>query len=246
MAVDPAVTRAPRWPREVLGALAALAIAITVTAAVAGGSRSALLFRDGDSLVTTLVARSLAVSQPQDWAMSTVLFLPESALVVLLSLLGLGVAGTLATAAIVTLLALYGALRLAAGAAGADRAPIAGALLAMSGFGVLAITESSPSRDALEPASLLLTTTYYSATVIASVLAVGLVRRALDRPGRRWPVWALAAVGAASVLTNPLFAAWAVVPVVTVLAVAAWRGGAARRRTAVRLIEHRLQAPFRA
>ena len=236
MAVDPAVTRAPRWPREVLGALAALAIAIAVTAAVAAGPRSVLLFRDGDSLVTTLVARSIAVGQPQDWAMSTVLFLPESALVVLLSLLGLGVAGTLATAAIVTLLALYGALRLAAGAADAARAPIAGALLALSGFGLLAITESSSSRDALEPASLLLTTTYYSATVIASVLAVGIVRRTIDRPGRRRHVWALSAVGAASVLTNPLFAAWAVVPVVAVLAVVAWRGGSSRRRTAVWLV----------
>jgi hypothetical protein len=233
VAAEPAVTRTPRWAREALGALVALAIAVAVTAVVAAGPRSELLFRDGDSLVTTLVARSLAVGQPQDWAMSTVLFLPESAGVVLLSRAGLGVAGTLAAAAVVNLLGLYAALRIAAGSAGARRAPVAGALLALSGFGLVAVTESSPSRDALEPASLLLTTTYYSATVIASVIAVGTVRRALDRPGRRWPGWVLGAVAAASVLTNPLFAAWAVVPLVVVLAVVAVGGAGPERRSAL-------------
>ena len=242
MAADPAETRTPRWSREVLGAVAAAAIAVTVVAVVASGPRSELLFRDADSLVTTLVARSLASGQPQDWAMSTVLFVPESALVVLLSLFGLGVSGTLALAAVVTLLGLYAALRVAAGSAGAGRAPVAGALLALSAFGLLAVTETSPSRDALEPASLMLTTTYYSATVIATVLAVGIVRRALDRPGRRRHGWILAAVAAASVFTNPLFAAWATVPVVVVLGVVALgrsRGGsgvAADRAVALRMI----------
>lgn len=231
MVAEPAGTPVPRWAREVLGVAAATALAVAVVAVVASGPRSELLFRDGDSLVTTLVVRSLEAGQAQDWAMSTVLFLPETAGVIVLSALGLGVAGTLGLAGVLNLLALYGALRVVAGAARPGRAPVAGSLLALAVFGLSAMTEASPSRDALEPASLLLTTTYYSATVVAAVLAVGIVRRALDAPGR-WALWTLAAVAAASTLTNPLFAAWAVVPLVTVL------GGVAlvrrvRRRTAL-------------
>ena len=226
----------PHWARELLGWALAAAIAITVVAAVASSSRSELLFRDGDSMVTTLVVHSLTIGQAQDWAMSSVLFLPEIAMLWLLSLLGLGVNGTLALAGAVNVLALYGALRIAAGSAPRARAPIAGALLALAAFGLLAAGEWSPSRDALELASLLVTTTYYSATVVGVVLAVGLTRRALDRDVSRgtragWvaPV-ALGLVAAASVLTNPLFAAWATVPLVIVLAVVG-----ARRRDAWRL-----------
>ncbi|GAA5200957.1 hypothetical protein [Microbacterium jejuense] len=219
----------PRWTRELLGWAVAAAVAITAVAVVAASPRSELLFRDGDSLVTTLVVHSLAIGQPQDWAMSSVLFLPEIAVLWMLSLLGLGINGTLALAGVVNVLALYGALRVAAGSA-RTRAPIAGALLALAGFALLAATEGSPSRDALELASLLTTTTYYSATVVAVVLAVGLARRALDRPdvsrgtpAARGLVAALALVAAASVLTNPLFAAWATVPLGAVLVIVALR-----------------------
>jgi len=220
--------------RELLGWAAAAAIAVAAVAAVASSARSELLFRDGDSMVTTLVLHSLAVGQPQDWAMSSVLFLPELAVLWLLSLLGLGVNGTLALAGAVNVLALYGALRVTAGSSSRARAPIAGALLALGAFGLLAASEWSPSRDALELASLLVTTTYYSATVVGVVLAVGLARRALEPRGARRDVSrdvsrgtrpsgaALAGLGlvaAASVLTNPLFAAWATVPLGLVLIV---------------------------
>lgn len=221
---DPAV---PRLVREVLGAAAATAMALVTVAIVASGPRAELLFRDGDSLVTTLVLRSLAAGQPQDWAMSTVLFLPETAGLGVLSWLGLGVNGTLALAAVVNVVALYAGLRFAAGAAAPGRLPIVGALLALGAFCLLAVSESSADRDALEPASLLLTTTYYSATVIAAVFAAGLVRRGIDT-GRRRHIWALGAVAAASVLTNPLFAAWATVPLGIVLAVVWPRSVAAR------------------
>ncbi|WP_240948909.1 hypothetical protein [Microbacterium salsuginis] len=174
----------PPWAGESLGLAAAVAISIGVVAVVAASARSELMFRDGDSLVTTLVIRSLATGQPQDWAMSTVLFLPEAATLGLLTLLGLGVNGTLALAGVVNLVAFYGALRVAAGSAARARAPIAGALLALAAFGLLAISDTSPSRDALELASLLTLTTYYSATTIGVVLAVGIARRALDRRQR--------------------------------------------------------------
>ena len=138
----------PRWARESAGLAAAVAISIGVVAGVAASARSELMFRDGDSLVTTLVVRSIASGQPQDWAMSTVLFLPETTVLGLLTLLGLGVNGTLALAGVVNLVAFYGALRVAAGAVGRVRAPIAGALLAFAALGLLAINDTSPSRDA--------------------------------------------------------------------------------------------------
>ena len=240
----------PEWAREVLAVLVAVAVGIAVVAAVAASPRSELLFRDADSLVTTLVVHSLAAGQPQDWAMSSVLFVPEIAVLRVLSMLGLGVEGTLALAGVVNVVALYGALRVAAGRVGRGRMPRAGALLALGAFALLAASEWSPSRDALELASLLTTTTYYSATVVAAVLAVGLARRALDRvdagsqSANRSVPWRLAAtlgvVAAASVVTNPMFAAWAVVPLGLVLMVAAlhrraalWLAGALAAGAAV-------------
>lgn len=223
----PAESRSSIWAREAMGAGAALAVAVVTAAVVASTPRAELLLRDGDSLVTTLVVRSLAAGQPQDWAMSTVLFVPETAMVGALSLLGLGVEGTLLLAAVASVLALYGALRFAAGARRPGSAPVGGSLLALTAFAVFAMTEASADRDALEPASLLLTTTYYSATVIAMVLAVGLIRRGLDAPARRRHAWAIAAVAAASVFTNPMFLAWATVPLSLVVAATAL----VRRRT---------------
>ncbi|MGN8553245.1 UNVERIFIED_CONTAM: hypothetical protein OHV15_11740 [Microbacterium sp. SLM126] len=223
MAADPADLRTPPWAREAMGAVVALAIAITTVAVVASTPRAELLLRDGDSLVTTLVVRSLAAGQPQDWAMSSVLFVPETAVLGILSLWGLGIEGTLLVAGVANLVALYGALRVVAGARRPGSAPVAGSLLALAAFALLAVTEASPDRDALEPASLLLTTTYYSATVIAAVIAFGLARRGLDAPQRRAHVWVLAGVAAASVLTNPLFIAWATVPLSVVLVVVGLR-----------------------
>lgn len=263
-------TGLPEWARELLAAAVAIAIAVAVVAAVAASPRSELLFRDADSLVTTLVVHSLAAGQPQDWAMSSVLFVPEIAMLWLLSLLGLGVNGTLALAGVLNFVALYGALRVAAGRVGGGRMPRAGALLALGAFGLLAASEWSPSRDALELASLLTTTTYYSATVVGAVLAVGLARRALDRAGATAPSgvtkrrltraeaafrdsrtpgvgavpWGFAVgvglVAAASVVTNPLFAAWVAVPLGIVLLVAGlheraalWLAGALVAGTAI-------------
>ena len=163
--------------------------------------------------------------------MSSVLFLPEIAMLWLLSLLGLGTNGTLALAGVVNVVALYGALRVAAGSVARARAPIAGALAALGGFALLAASESSPSRDALELASLLTTTTYYSATVVGAVLAIGLARRALDRRASPRDAGARAVGGGGGPRGGgggirphqPAFAAWVTLPVVLVLGVVAVR-----------------------
>ena len=82
----------------------------------AAPARAELMFRDGDSLIVAMVSRSLLAGGPLDWAMSSVLFLPETAVFTALdAILPLDVNGLLAVSAVVNLLALYGAIRLVAG-----------------------------------------------------------------------------------------------------------------------------------
>lgn len=208
------------WIRELAGWSGALAIALVTAAQVASSARSELLFRDGDSLIVALFARSVLSGVPLDWAMSSVLFLPESAVFAGLdTLLPLDVNGLLAVNAVINMLALYGALRLVAGPRRKGTAPVAWALVGLVAFGVLAMTDVSGSRDALELASLLLTTTYYSSTVIAVVLSVGLVRRLVDRDrGGGALLVALGTTAAVATLSNPLYAIWATVPITVILA----------------------------
>jgi len=212
--------------RESGGWVAAVLIAIATVAQLASTARSELLFRDGDSLVVPLLVRSIAEGQPFDWMMSSVLFLPELVLFGVIwmigQLLALDVNTVLLINAVVNLVALYGAARFAAGRRRSGHAPIGWSLAALTAFCLLVATETSASRDALELASLLTTTTYYSATVIAVVLSIALVRRAYDRPRHTLllPVM-LAVVALVSTLSNPLYAAWATVPLGLLLGIAA-------------------------
>ncbi len=219
------------WVRELAGWLGALALALIVTGQVAASARSELLFRDGDSLIVALFAQSTLSGEPSHWAMSSVLFLPETAMFAGLDLiLPVDVNGLLAASAVVNILAFYGALRMVAGRRRRGTAPVSWALIGTAALGVLAMTETSSSRDALELASLLLTTTYYSATVVAVVLAVGLIRRFVERRKRgAGPLLALTFVAALSTLSNPLFAVWATVPLTIVLAVLARRSATRSR-----------------
>lgn len=210
--VSPAVSELAGWG-------AALALSLTVVAVV-GSVSDELLFTDGDSVIVPMIVRSIALGQAQDWAMSPVLFLPETLVYGLLATLGWGMRATLVLNAVVNLLALYGALRLVAGRRRPGTAPVLGALLALAAFALLAVLEGEATRDGAQFATLLATTTYYSATVIAMIAVIGVVRRALDRavpvPWRHAVV--LAAVAVPSVLTNPLFALWAIAPLAGMLA----------------------------
>ncbi|MFF3026364.1 hypothetical protein [Microbacterium sp. NPDC057944] len=217
------------WTRELLGWFAALGVSIAVAGQVAASARSELLFRDGDSLIVAMFARSALAGGPLDWAMSSVLFLPESGVFAGVdALLPLDLDGLLAVNAVVNLLALYGVIRLTAGRRHEGSAPVAWSLVALCAFGVLAATETSASRDALELASLQLTTTYYSSTVVALIAVIGLMRRALDRPGPVCVV-AVAPIAAVATLTNPLFAVWATVPLTVLLAIGFFRSRARGR-----------------
>lgn len=227
------MTRA--WVRELTGWMLAAAVSLITAATVASSVRAEMLFRDGDSLIVALLSRSLLSGDALDWAMSSVLFLPESAAFTALdAALPFGVDGLFALSAALNLLALYGAVRLVAGRRREGTAPVAWSVVALAVFGILAMTDVSSSRDALDLASLQLTTTYYSATVVAVVLSVGIVRRSLDRG--RGSVWLSVASGVLaliSTLSNPLFAVWATVPLVVILGVAAFaqrRAGSGRGR----------------
>ncbi|MEV4736811.1 MULTISPECIES: hypothetical protein [unclassified Microbacterium] len=223
------------WVRELTGWVLALAIALAAAGAVASSARAELLFRDGDSVIVALVARSLLAGDPIDWAMSSVLFLPETAQFTALdAVLPVGVDALLAVSAVLNVLALYGAVRTAGGRARDGRAPVAWSVVAVAVFGLLALTETSASRDALELASLQLTTTYYSSTVVAVVLSIGLVRRMRDGSVHRilLPVL-LAGVAAVSTASNPLYAAWLAAPLLAMLLVDAARAVDRRRSLAL-------------
>jgi hypothetical protein len=219
------------WVRETAGWLGALTTALIVSRQVAASARAELLFRDGDSLIVAMFARAILGGTASDWAMSSVLFLPESTVFAGVdAVLPFGVNGLLATSAVLNLLALYGAIRLAAGRSREGMAPVAWSVIALGVFGVLAATDTSGSRDALDLASLQLTTTYYSATVVAVVLMVGLVRRYLERTsGGVGLLVALAVVTVISTLSNPLSAVWAVVPLTAILVVLSIRRGGRKR-----------------
>ncbi|MFJ4998800.1 hypothetical protein ACIP5T_11640 [Microbacterium sp. NPDC088619] len=214
------MTRA--WVRELAGWLSAAAVSLATTSAVASSARADLLFRDGDSMVVALLARSLLSGEPLDWAMSSVLFLPESAAFTALdAALPLEANALFAISAIVNLLALYGAIRLAAGRARTGMAPVAWSVVALAVFGVLSMTDVSASREAMDLASLQLTTTYYSATVVGVVVTIGIVRRMVDSCElRASPLIALGLVALVSTLSNPLYAVWTTLPLALLLAIA--------------------------
>ena len=194
---------------ELAAGLTALAIAAGVMTWLSGTDRAQLLFRDGDSVLPVLVLRSLATGQPQDWALSPVLFAPELALVALFTLLGAAPVVALWAAGTAQFALLYGALRYVAGRA--RLAPWA-ALAATALYALLAAAGTSGERRSLELAGLLGTTTYYSGALLATIVVVGAAARFLRDGDPR--ALALAAITTAcGVLCNPLLGAWAVAPI---------------------------------
>ena len=240
------------WLAETAAALTATALAVLLLAHLVGSPRAWLLFYDGDSVLPALLAGSIRAEQGADFALSAVAFVPESAVYLALAALALPVQATLALNAVVNLVALYAALRLVAGAVRPrrpgvdDDRPAVGpapglALAAFAVFVGFALLESSASRETLELASPLATTTYYSAAVIATVVCLALLVRILRAVARRATarrdtvrraVVALAAVTAISVMSNPIVALWSVAPLLALAALALAFELAPRRRLA--------------
>lgn len=225
---------------ELLGLIAAAAIACLVLGLVAGTARSWVLFSDGDTVLPALVANSLRAGQRQDWMLSTVLFLPELGQFLLLSLLGLSSRATMALNAVVNFTLLFVSIRMAAGALLPTRTRRMRILVALAAFALVvlpALTDTSASRDSLELPSQLGTATYYAWTllVIPATLALAVWSiRTGRRGGRPWgALIALVLVTAGSVLNNPLHLIWTAAPLLVLLVLAAairrlrWRLAAA-------------------
>ncbi len=208
---------------EVVAAGVALALAVLVSAHLADVPRAWLLYDDGDSMLPALLRGSLSAGQRQDWALSSVLFVPEAGVYLGLSAWGLSVHDAFTVNGLLNWLAFFAALRYLVGASGNARAALA-ALGGFAAYACLALLESSGNRESLENASLLSTTTYYSATIVGVLLSIGLVVRALSADSRRRRsqlLVTLAVVVAASTFTNPIFLVWGAPPLAVVLVVAA-------------------------
>ncbi|WP_138445244.1 hypothetical protein [Sinomonas susongensis] len=227
------------WLAESIGLLVAVAFALVTVWHIDATDRSWLLYYDGDSVLPALVRGSVLSGQPQDWALSAVLFIPEMGLYFALSVLGLGFKGTFALNAVVNLLLFYGVLRFLSGVVQRERPRahrVVGALVAFGTMTGFALLESSSGYNDFQLASLLATTTYYSMTVLASIATTALTVRLLKARGLsrwRWLELVLVGVAALSSLTNPLFLAWEVLPLGVVLALVAWKRVIRWRRSAL-------------
>lgn len=199
--------------------------------ALAGAKRS-LLLDDGDSVLLPLMLQSAQRGDAIEWGMSPVLFVfPELPLYLVSAALTTTVAASLLLNAVLNVVVLYGLLRFVAAEvlarttaervrhdpAALKFSGIAAALAGVAVFAVACLLETRPGGNTGEIASLYLTTTYYSGTVMALVASVGLVLR-VDRStsGRRIPVSAivLALAAALATFSNPLYVLWATGPLV--------------------------------
>ncbi len=200
-----------------LGWAFAVAMAVLVTAHVVA-TRDELMFVDADSMFNALLTHSIASGVPQSWAMSPVLFVPEAIAFGAVSFFVPDLHSAFVVSSVLNFVALYGAFRVASGSSRTATAPVLGAALGYTGFCAIALLEAGGDRNSMQLASLLGTTTYYSATAIGSVLVIGLLRRALDTGRLRARVWApLVGVIAVSAFSNPLIVVWAVAPAALVL-----------------------------
>jgi hypothetical protein len=218
----PEGSRARNIAAESTGAVVALILALIAIGHVAATARSWMLFYDGDSVLPALIHGSLSSGQPQTWSLSAVLFLPETALYLLLAVVATGTKAALALNAIVNFVLLYAVLRSAARLIvpwTSRTRQIGGAVLALAMLVALSTLDSSDRWDGAELPSLLATTTYYSATVLAMLLTPPIAARVATRSAGRGMRWASALVGLStlSTLTNPLYLGWVVVPLAVVL-----------------------------
>ncbi len=228
-------TRMTRLGAELMGWGSALLLTVIALAHLVNTDRAWLLFHDGDSVFPLLVHASIAAGEPQHWALSSVLFVPELGLYfVLAAVFGSGPAAQLAFA-VCAMLLIYGALRFAAGALRRDLAQPGhtnrAIIAALAGFAVLVfltLTESSISRGSFELTTLVMTTTYYAATTIALLYGAALCAWILASAGRDAPRAAshprvvlvfvvLGLLVAVSTLSNPLIAGWLCAPAILAL-----------------------------
>ncbi len=199
---------------EALGVTLATAITLLVMAALAS-AHPTFLFSDGDSVLPSLIVSSLRAGLPQDWALSPVLFIPETAVFLLLDLMGLGTRATLFVNGVSNLIGLYLGLRLLAGARQSTPGSILAGLVGFITFSLLMLLEIVGPQTWLL-ASLMGLTTYYYPTLFSMVIVIVVITRV--RSPRVASTLTLL-ISAAAVFTNPLFVLWVTIPVCLALTV---------------------------
>ena len=214
--------RAVREPVEWVALGVALALSVGVTSILMSTTKSSLLLYDGDSQLPLLWRASIWAAQPQAWVLSSPLFVIEIVLYGPAALLPLPNATSMALFSIISWFAFYLSARALTAAAGLRAA--GGAISALAIVAVLAFEaslEQSPDRNSLEPASLLSTTTYYSGSIIATLVLPALVTRMVRSSHELKPLFMAAAVSVSTVasMSNPLFVAWTIAPLALVLLV---------------------------
>lgn len=203
-----------------VGVLALLAVAHTTIS-----PRADFLYFDGDTQLPGLVAISLATGDPTAWTMSTTLFIPEIALFLLWWAITPSPAWAFAVSAFANLVILAVLLRWSAGIALADRSR---GVRVAAGVGVFAVYvgftlfENTPVRGDFQLFSMSMTSTFYFATLVATIVTMNLVVATLTRPaasGRRIITVSagIVAIAAVSVVSCPLYAAWAAAPAIIVI-----------------------------
>lgn len=207
---------------ELAGLLFIVLVSITVTAHVAqSGGRGEMMFLDGDSMIVPMFTQSLLHGTATDWAMSTTFFIPEIGLYLLLSLLGMDLIQLQFLAGVLNLVMLYVSLRLVARwTVTGNRRSLVGAIAPFLAYCVLILWEGAGDRNSLELASLLALTSYYSGTVFAAILTVGLAQKLFDSPlMRKRDLGLLVAIALVSTLSNPIYVAWVTLPLAIVVGI---------------------------
>jgi hypothetical protein len=236
--VETAHQRPHTWPRasfltEAGGLLAGLIVGAVALAHLANTPRSWILFYDGDSVLPLLVRSSLRIGQTQEWILSSPLFLIEAIVYLPSVLLDLPPRVLMVLFGLIGWIGLYLAARAVSAVLPLARSwRVRAAVLMVSAVGIMALCESSADRNSLEPASLISTTTYYSATILGTVAAVAIAARIVShsQTDRLWPlVVGLGALTAVSTMSNPLFLAWAALPLGLVAVLVAHCGVPPRR-----------------
>ena len=243
---------------EAVGAVLALVLAVVALRHVLATARVTLLWYDGDSVLLPLVARSIALGQPFEWAMSPALFFfPELPVYLATAAVTTTPQQALALNGVLVLLAVYALVRAAANElmpSAARPARVAVSVIAVVLLTMLVLTESSATATSLELASLLLTTTYYYGAVLAMLGTAVLVLRAVRTGRASVPVLVtLGLVAALSTASNPLYVPWSAAPVVVTLALLAlarrvpWRPAAwvATTLTLGAVVGYLLRIPLR-
>jgi hypothetical protein len=223
--------RLRRLAWELLGVILAASLALIGLAHALAGAKRSLLLDDGDSVLLPLITQSIHRGDAIEWGMSPVLFVfPELPLYLLAAALTTTVAAALLLNGVFNVVILYALLRFVAGRAldsargsRSSARAVTAALVGTAVFTLACLLETRPGGNTGEIASLYLTTTYYSGTVMALIASFGLTLHLAGptrdvRPRILIPALALGLLAALATLSNPLYLLWAAVPLVVALA----------------------------